>query len=112
MPVKPRRHDPHKRAAASKTHVAPESKRKGSTEQGYNYKWQKARLRFLFNNPLCVDCEERGIVTPATEVDHKEPHKGNKVLFWRESNWQGLCKSCHSRKTMNEIKRKQRRGGV
>lgn len=38
----------------------------------------------------------------ATEVDHIKPHRGDMVLFWDESNWQGLCRSHHSRKTAGE----------
>jgi 5-methylcytosine-specific restriction protein A len=38
----------------------------------------------------------------ATEVDHIIPHKGDMKLFWDSDNWQGLCKSCHSKKTAKE----------
>lgn len=38
----------------------------------------------------------------ATVVDHIKPHRGDKILFWDESNWQALCKQCHDRKTMTE----------
>ncbi|WP_343073149.1 HNH endonuclease signature motif containing protein [Salicibibacter cibarius] len=61
---------------------------------------------FLRRNPLCVHCEEDGLLTPATEVDHIVPHKGDKELFWdSENNWQSLCKSCHSIKTNKEMDR-------
>ncbi|MGG0794549.1 HNH endonuclease signature motif containing protein [Brevibacillus laterosporus] len=53
-------------------------------------------------NPLCVRCKERQKITAATVVDHITPHKGDVVLFWDEKNWQGLCTSCHSRKTAKE----------
>lgn len=42
----------------------------------YDYRWQKARLRFLRSNPLCAMCAKRGITKPATVVDHVIPHKG------------------------------------
>ncbi len=67
----------------------------GSTARGYNYRWQKARERFLSANPLCCYCERTGRVTPATIVDHIAPHQGDQELFWDESNWQPLCKPCH-----------------
>ena len=51
---------------------------------------------------MCVECEKQGRIVAASEVDHKVPHKGNSFLFWDRDNWQGLCKSCHSRKTMRE----------
>jgi 5-methylcytosine-specific restriction endonuclease McrA len=61
----------------------------------YGYQWQKAREGYLRKHPLCVHCNEKGRVTPATVVDHKKPHRGNLKLFWDKSNWQGLCKVCH-----------------
>ena len=61
----------------------------------YNYQWQKVRLKFLNNNPLCVFCDEGGDIVPATVVDHKKPHRGDLVLFWDPNNWQALCKVCH-----------------
>ncbi len=68
----------------------------------YNRQWQKARAIYLRAHPLCVHCEEAGRLTPATEVDHIIPHRGDKALFWDRSNWQSLCKRCHSRKTVME----------
>ncbi|WP_435988546.1 HNH endonuclease signature motif containing protein [Sulfitobacter sp. SH24] len=65
--------------------------------------WIAGRLRYLRLNPLCVDCAELGAVEPATEVDHIEPHKGDRARFFDRSNWQALCKSCHSRKTAREV---------
>ena len=68
---------------------------KSSTERGYGYRWQKARERFLRLNPLCVYCKEKGRVEVANVVDHIVPHRGNQEIFWDESQWQALCKSCH-----------------
>lgn len=65
--------------------------------------WRKASKAFLRANPLCVDCDELGVVEPATDVDHIVPHKGDRALFWRRSNWQALCHRCHSRKTAREV---------
>jgi 5-methylcytosine-specific restriction protein A len=56
----------------------------------------------LSRNPLCVECERQGRITPATVVDHIIPHKGNLELFWDEDNLQALCKPCHDRKTAKE----------
>lgn len=72
-----------------------DQRRGSSAERGYGYKWQKARADYLREHPLCVFCQRRGRVTTATIVDHIEPHKGDLKLFWRRSNWQGLCKPCH-----------------
>lgn len=68
-----------------------------SSERGYGYAWQKARLRFLQAHPLCVMCQDMKPprVTAAEVVDHIIPHKGDQELFWNESNWQPLCKPHH-----------------
>ena len=70
---------------------------KSPSARGYDSKWNKARKIFLAQHPLCAICG-----APATDVDHIIPHKGNKKLFWDQSNWQALCHSCHSRKTARE----------
>ena len=51
---------------------------------------------------MCVRCMAEGRYVPATVVDHIQPHRGNTVLMWDESNWQALCKRCHDRKTRKE----------
>ena len=43
-----------------------------------------------------------GRYVKATDVDHIVPHRGDKKLFWDESNWQALCHRHHSIKTRNE----------
>ena len=78
------------------------------TKRMYNRRWQRARLRFIKRNPLCVVCDSRGRVRPTQEVDHIKPHRGCDKLFWNEKNWQALCKRCHSRKTQREADRGRR----
>ena len=73
--------------------------RGGAKSRGYDARWRKARTAFLQRNPLCNECMKRGKITPATVVDHIIPHRGDRKLFWDESNWQPLCKCCHDRKT-------------
>ncbi|ENZ1760041.1 TPA: HNH endonuclease signature motif containing protein [Pseudomonas aeruginosa] len=86
--------------------VSPDSWRSGknSTQRGYGYRWQQARARFLAKHPLCRSCSEAGDVVEATEVDHIIAHRGDQALFWDESNWQPLCKPCHSAKTQEEMR--------
>ena len=74
--------------------------RRSAKERGYDSKWRVSRKRFLKANPLCVKCLKVDRLVDATVVDHIIPHRGDKELFWDESNWQALCKSCHDRKTM------------
>lgn len=66
-------------------------------------KWIRAAKAYLKRHPLCVDCLDLGAVVPATEVDHITPHDGDRTRFWDRSNWQALCKPCHSRKTAREV---------
>ncbi len=76
--------------------------RESATKRGYNSKWAKARKKYLQHHPLCAECMRQGKLTEATVVDHIKPHRGDQQLFWDESNWQPLCKSCHDKKTWNE----------
>lgn len=106
MPTRPQVYRPHSHAPATQqgagsTHVY---KHKTTTERGYGYAWQQARIPFLRDNPVCVRCEQSGIFTPATVVDHIIPHRGDMTLFWDSDNWQTLCKSCHDKKTNREDK--------
>lgn len=61
----------------------------------YDRTWRWLRDAYLRAHPLCRYCHELGILTPATVVDHVNPHKGDRVLFYDQSNWQGLCGPCH-----------------
>jgi 5-methylcytosine-specific restriction endonuclease McrA len=69
--------------------------RESAYKRGYNKRWQKARLLYLKQNPLCVMCYNQGLATTATVVDHITPHKGDNALFWDTNNWQPLCKQHH-----------------
>jgi 5-methylcytosine-specific restriction protein A len=65
--------------------------------------WKRARLAWLHANPLCAECQRKGMLRPATEVDHIRPHNGNRALFWDRNNWQSLDAACHSQKTIKEV---------
>ena len=69
---------------------------RGSTAQrGYGGAWQRKRRAYLAAHPVCVSCEQ-----PANEVDHVIPlSRGGPD---DESNYQALCKPCHSAKTARE----------
>lgn len=61
-----------------------------------NSKWLKVRARVLRRQPNCVNCLRFGILTPATDVDHKIPKRAtNQDMWYKESNLQPLCKHCH-----------------
>lgn len=92
MPNKPQRYK------ATKTR--PPEDRPSASARGYDDRWRKASRRFLNGHPVCVRCEQQGRLTGATVVDHVVPHKGDRDLFWDESNWQSLCAKCHNSKTV------------
>lgn len=71
-------------------------------QRGYDARWEKERLEYLDEHPLCADHQKRGYIVVAIVVDHIIPHKGDKKLFWDKDNWQPLCESCHNRKTQLE----------
>lgn len=90
-----------------------DASRPTSTQRGYGARWQRESRAFLEENPLCeglrlapggpvVINTHVGVLVAADEVDHIVAHKGDPVLFWDKSNWQGGCKVCHSVKTATE----------
>jgi len=75
-------------------------KRGSAHSRGYGNTWRKLRIMVLNEQPLCEDCLGRGIVEPATDVDHITPKvQGGRNI---RSNLQALCHSCHSRKTVSQ----------
>lgn len=78
------------------------NERTSATSRGYDSRWRTASKRYLKSNPLCVHCIKENKMVKATVVDHIVPHRGDKALFWDESNWQSLCKRCHDVKTRNK----------
>ena len=82
----------------------PERERSRANKKVYNSRWQKASKTYLAAHPLCAAClkEDPLRYTKATVVDHIVPHRGDRKLFWDQSNWQPLCKRCHDRKTLTE----------
>lgn len=87
------------RRAAAKTGAAAQA----GSKLYQSVAWRDASKRWLKREPMCRDCAELGVAELASEVDHIEPHRGDPKLFWRRSNWQSLCKRCHSRKTAKEV---------
>lgn len=83
--------------------VAPKQKASAHA-RGYSRRWRRARLAYLRQHPLCAYCKKDGQYNPAHVVDHIQPHKGDRQLFWDWANWQGLCTRHHnSTKQKEEI---------
>ena len=69
-----------------------------AAKRGYDRTWRKYRAWYLGVHPLCVLCQERGSLTPATEVDHiVRLEDGGERLD--PANTRALCKPCHSAHT-------------
>lgn len=73
--------------------------RGSSHQRGYDYRWSKARKQYIKQHALCVHCRAAGRLTEATEVDHIVPVQVAPERMYDESNWQALCKPCHTAKT-------------
>ena len=72
-----------------------------TTQRIRGRKLQRIRDAHFRRHPLCVRCEERGRVRPATQLDHKIPlFKGGQDV---EANRQGLCDDCHEQKTREDM---------
>jgi 5-methylcytosine-specific restriction protein A len=69
----------------------------------HSNRWRNLRLEKLKENPLCVECAKQGLTTLATVGDHINPVRlGGE--FWDKENIQGLCESCHNKKSAKESK--------
>ena len=80
------------------------------TERGFyqSAAWRAVRAAFLTQHPLCTRCDARGRVVVAVVADHVIPLKDGGAWFgW--TNLQGLCVSCHNRKTAYETARSRTR---
>lgn len=67
--------------------------------------WRRTRKLFLAGHPLCAECMKRGKVVAARVVDHIKPinEGGARYDF---TNLQGLCDSCHNKKSGCEAHKK------
>ena len=99
MPFGAPAHKPHQ---AKGTKVVKEPKRLKTSQQGYGWRWQQARLVHLRHEPLCRECLKENRAVKGTDVDHIVRHQMDMGLFWDRSNWQTLCRAHHSAKTARE----------
>lgn len=81
------------------------TERSGARQRGYGTAWEKARAGHLRNHPFCGRCEAVGVVTMATVVNHRTPHRGDKKLFWDKKNWESVCEQHHNSAAQREDNR-------
>lgn len=83
---------------------SPKSKKSWGHDTDFYRKkaWRTLRRSKLFENPLCEECEKKGIVTSADVVDHEKPRRLYPELELEWSNLQSLCHPCHNSKSSRE----------
>jgi 5-methylcytosine-specific restriction protein A len=63
--------------------------------------WRKLRLMILQRDPICKECEKKNIFVSSVVVDHILPiNKGG--AKYNADNLQGLCTTCHNRKSARD----------
>ena len=84
-------------------------RRESASRRGYDRRWRRLRKAVLSASPLCVDPFEnhRGYPVPAVVVDHIKPLNDGGTNH--PANLQTLCKSCHDKKTQNDVKARKAR---
>lgn len=68
--------------------------------------WHRLRRMVLSEQPLCPECEARGLIEPATQVHHINDN----AMDNSRTNLVGLCASCHSRHTAADMGKQTRYG--
>ena len=78
-----------------------------NTRARYGRNWPRIREQQLSEQPLCEMCLRGGTTTPAKEVHHIVPliEGGTHA----KENLMSLCKRCHSRFTLEEIRARRSR---
>ncbi|WP_425105475.1 HNH endonuclease [Ancylobacter sp.] len=96
MPTRPPMFRPSHVRAPRLTPAQEYDKRRGSARaRGYTAEWDRAAKAYLASHPLCLGCTAEGRLTPATLVDHVEPHRGDMTKFWVMEMWQPSCRWHH-----------------
>jgi len=81
----------------------PKFKQVQTHKSPYGSDWRKLRKRRLDAEPLCRHCADKGLVTPAKQVDHILAVGLGGKNEW--NNTQSLCIPCHKLKTADDIRR-------
>jgi 5-methylcytosine-specific restriction protein A len=63
-------------------------------------RWQDLRRDVIQAEPFCRLCLALGRRVLTAQVDHIRKHATDPALFWDRANLQGLCRPCHTQKTV------------
>jgi 5-methylcytosine-specific restriction protein A len=69
-------------------------------------RWRKYSKQYKLTNPLCIECDAKGITTPTAVTDHlvryinKGP--GFNLDELKDEYFQPLCDACHNSKSGKE----------
>ena len=67
-------------------------------------RWKAYSVAFRHANPLCVDCEARGLLVGADVVGHVKPASHFPELFFEPSNHRAICTACNSKQHHRDAK--------
>jgi 5-methylcytosine-specific restriction protein A len=67
----------------------------------HSRQWREMSARQLEDYPWCEECLSNGVHRKATDVDHVDPHHGDRKAFFT-GRLQSLCHSHHTAKTNRE----------
>ena len=72
----------------------------------FNYhskEWRSLRVEIIKDQPICVSCKAKGLITLTKVIDHIIPVQEYKGSPLDKTNLQGLCKECDDIKRGQEI---------
>ena len=82
-----------------------QNERARSAAPYHTSRWTKLSRAFRAEHPLCAECYRKGVIRPATCVDHIEPWPICADRFYDRTNLQSLCEDCNNRKGQRDKKR-------
>jgi 5-methylcytosine-specific restriction protein A len=97
MPQRPPRYCP---PGLTRRPAPSEVARPTAAQRGYGSAWQRFRVSYLAEHPLCVPCSEAGRVEEATCIDHKDGKGPLGERGYDPANLTAMCATCHAKKTV------------
>ena len=81
--------------------------RERSADPYHTSRWTRLSRAFRAEHPLCAECNRKGIIRPATCVDHIVPWPICADRFYDRTNLQALCDECNHEKGQRDKKKIQ-----